>query len=280
MADGRSDPAPDPDRLPWLSDTRRSRGGRETTPMLFWAFLAIVLVAGLAYWLGVRSVHQPDDFTEVLEPTAPVAGNPGRELTNEAIAALPAAPEPIEAPGLRDVPLVADTTAVPIPGVDRARPAEPEAAPAVEAQVAAAEPAPAEAAPAADDPAAAGTAVAAAAAAAPQKPPVVVPRRPSLQAWPADISANAYGRVVRVGTFSSRLQAKQGWQRIVRVYPGMRRLRAVVVPNPSLRNGQMYYRLQFGTTSQAHSEILCQRMRIVAQSCVTVGLPASRGARG
>jgi hypothetical protein len=60
----------------------------------------------------------------------------------------------------------------------------------------------------------------------------------------------------------------------------MRRLRAVVVPNPSLRTGQMLYRLQFGTTSQAHSEILCQRMRIVAQSCVTVGLPASRGARG
>ena len=41
---------------------------------------------------------------------------------------------------------------------------------------------------------------------------------------------------------------------------------------PSLRNGRTYYRLQYGTTSQAHSEILCQRMRIVGQSCVVVGL--------
>jgi hypothetical protein len=159
--------------------------------------------------------------------------------------------------------------------VERARPAEPEPAPEVQAaakpEATAAEPETAEAAP---------EAASAPAAPEPAKKPVAAAPRPRLQAWPADLSANAYGRVVRVGTFYSRLQAKQGWQRIVRVYPGMRRLRAVVVPNPSLRNGQMYYRLQFGTTSQAHSEILCQRMRIVAQSCVTVGLPASRGARG
>ena len=80
--------------------------------------------------------------------------------------------------------------------------------------------------------------------------------------------------MVRVGTFYSRRQAKQGWARIVKVYPGMRNLRAVVVPNPSLRNGRTFYRLQFGTTSQAHSTVLCQRMRIVGQSCVVVGLPA------
>lgn len=273
MADGRA--APDPDRLPWLSDTRRVRGQRDSIPLLFWAFLAIVVVAGLAYWLGVRSVYQPDDFTEVLEPTAPVAVDPVRELTNQAITAPPPPPERIEAPGLRDVALVSDTPAVPIPGVDRARPVEPEVAPEVKPQeVVAADPEKTEAT---SQAAAADTAVA---AAEPQRPPVAAPQRPRLQPWPADVSANAYGRVVRVGVFHSRLQAKQGWQRIVRVYPGMRRLRAVVVPNPSLRNGQMYYRLQFGTTSQAHSEILCQRMRIVAQSCVTVGLPASRGARG
>lgn len=270
MADGPA--GPDPDRLPWLSDTRRRRGGRDSTPMLFWAFLAIVLVAGLAYWLGVRSVHQPDDFAEVLDPAAPIAGDTARALPNEPISALPPAPKPVEAPGLRDVTLVSDTPGVPIPGVDRARPAEPPAQPEVApAQVATAAAEPEEAAIAPDT---------STAAAEPEKVPVAATQRPRLQPWPADVSANAYGRVVRVGTFYSRLQAKQGWQRIVRVYPGMRRLRAVVVPNPSLRNGQMFYRLQFGTTSQAHSEILCQRMRIVAQSCVTVGLPASKGARG
>jgi hypothetical protein len=201
-----------------------------------------------------------------------------RELTNQAITALPPATERAEAPGLRDVALVSQTPAVPIPGVDRARPAEPEAKPEA---VPAEEPAAAETAAAAEpDKAEAVAETSTAAAAEPGKTPVAAPPRPRLQAWPADVSANAYGRLVRVGTFHSRQQAKQGWQRIVRVYPGMRRLRAVVVPNPSLRNGQMYYRLQFGTTSQAHSEILCQRMRIVAQSCVTIGLPPSRGARG
>ena len=268
MADGSA--AHDPDRLPWLSDTRRPRRRRDSNPLLFWAFLAIVLVAGLAYWLGARSVHEPDDFADVLGPTPPSPADGVRELTNEAVTALPPPAAPVEAPGLRDVTMVAERPAVPIPGVERARPPEPEPEPI-------AEPEPTQAAAPEADEAATETATA---AGEPAKKPVAAPPRARLQAWPADISANAYGRVVRVGTFYSRLQAKQGWQRIVRVYPGMRRLRAVVVPNPSLRNGQMYYRLQFGTTSQAHSEILCQRMRIVAQSCVTVGLPASRGARG
>jgi hypothetical protein len=272
MADGRA--AQDPDRLPWLSDTRRARGARDTNPLLFWAFLSIVLVAGLAYWLGIKSVHERDELSDILGPTQPVANGPLPELTNEAVTALPPAPAPVEAPGLRDVALAAETPPVPIPGVERARPVEPEAAPAPvgEAAPEAEVPAQTEEAEAVPEPA---TAIA-----EPAKKPVAAPRPTRLQAWPADVSANAYGRVVRVGTFYSRLQAKQGWARIVRVYPGMRRLRAVVVPNPSLRTGQMFYRLQFGTTSQAHSEILCQRMRIVAQSCVTVGLPASRGARG
>jgi hypothetical protein len=208
----------------------------------------------------------------VLDGTAPVAGDPARELTNQAVTALPRVPAPLEAPGLRDVDLVAQSTAVPIPGVERARP-EPQPQAAPPPTVAAAEPA-TETTETAEAPATVTDTAASAAK------PVAAPRPVPAQAWPADVSANAYGRVVRVGTFYSRLQAKQGWQRIVRVYPGMRRLRAVVVPNPSLRTGQMFYRLQFGTTSQAHSEILCQRMRIVAQSCVTVGLPAARGARG
>ena len=269
MADGRV--VPDPDRLPWLSDTRRRRRARDANPLLFWAFLAIILVAGLAYWLGIKSVREPDEFTDVLAQAGPVGGEPLPELSNQAVTALAPAGEPAEAPGLRDTALVAERPAVPIPGVERARP-EPEVVAEVTPEVAAEEPEETATAEPAAEPETA--------AAEPAKTTVVAAPPKRLQAWPADISANAYGRVVRVGTFYSRQQAKQGWQRIVRVYPGMRRLRAVVVPNPSLRNGQMFYRLQFGTTSQAHSEILCQRMRIVAQSCVTVGLPAGKGTRG
>ncbi len=111
---------------------------------------------------------------------------------------------------------------------------------------------------------------------APAKKKTVARPPARLQAWPASQSAGAYGRMVRVGTFYSRRQAKQGWARIVKVYPGMRNLKAVVAPSPSLRNGRTFYRLQFGTTSQAHSTVLCQRMRVVGQSCVVVGLPATQ----
>lgn len=108
-------------------------------------------------------------------------------------------------------------------------------------------------------------------AVAPVRPrPAVAP--PSKQLWPAAISDGASGRVARIGTFASRHKAKVAWTRVVRLYPGVRRLKAVVAPVVSGRNGQTYYRLQFGTTSQAHSEVLCQRMRIIGQSCVVVGV--------
>jgi len=32
-----------------------------------------------------------------------------------------------------------------------------------------------------------------------------------------------------------------------------------------------------GTTSQAHSTVLCQRMRMIAQSCVVIGLGGADG---
>jgi hypothetical protein len=52
--------------------------------------------------------------------------------------------------------------------------------------------------------------------------------------------------------------------------PSLRRLPALVVPARSTRNGKIYYRLQMGTSSQAHSTVLCQRMRMIGQSCVVV----------
>ena len=260
MADGRA--ADDPDRLPWLADTRRRPRRPDSPRLLFWAFLAIVLVAGVSYWLGLKSVGQPVEIPDIFAGPPAVTGEAESELTDEAVVPLPPAAERVAPPGLPDVSPVANPAPVPIPGVDRARPATPEPVPEaaprapVEAKAPAARPATRAATP------------------APRTNRASTPRRTRMQAWPADQSAGAYGRVVRVGTFYSRRQAKQGWARIVRVYPGMRRLRAVVVANPSLRNGRTFYRLQFGTTSQAHSEVLCQRMRIVALSCVTVGLPA------
>jgi hypothetical protein len=255
MADGRV--ANDPDRLPWLTETRRPRRRGDSTPLLFWAFLAVVLIAGISYWLGMKSVRAPDEFADILGRSPPVPMEAPPELANRTVPA-PATPQ-VQAPGLPDASPVAEPRPVPIPGVDRARPVEPKLKLRVTPRVK----------PSAPKPKAEAEAPAAA------TKPIPAPRPARLRAWPADQSTGAYGRVVRVGTFYSRRQAKHGWARIVRVYPGMRRLRAVVVANPSLRNGRTFYRLQFGTTSQAHSAVLCQRMRVVGQSCVTVGLPGS-----
>lgn len=245
----------DPDRLPWLTDTRRPRRLTDSQNLLFWAFAAIVLVAGISYWLGMKSVRDPDEFADVLGRAPPAPTEAPAELADRAAPAPP--PRQVQAPGLPDPSPIAEPRPVPIPGVDRARPAEPRTTLRVTPRAKAPESRP--------EPRTAPSPEA--------SKPAASPRRTRLQAWPADQSANAYGRVVRVGTFYTRRQAKQGWARIVRVYPGMRRLKAVVVANPSLRNGRTFYRLQFGTTSQAHSAVLCQRMRVVGQSCVTVGLP-------
>ena len=99
---------------------------------------------------------------------------------------------------------------------------------------------------------------------------------PKARYWPARSSASAAGRMVRIGTFESPQQAKQGWRGIVGIYPGMAQIPAVVVPKRSLRDGRNYYRLQMGTNSQAHSEVLCQWMRSIGQSCVVVGLPGAK----
>ena len=89
-----------------------------------------------------------------------------------------------------------------------------------------------------DEPAAAEKT--AAVPAAPAKPVVARPiARPGpLRLWPAIVSDGANGRVVRIGAYGSRLNAKKGWQQIVSRYPGMRRLKAVVAPVPAPRIGQ------------------------------------------
>jgi hypothetical protein len=58
---------------------------------------------------------------------------------------------------------------------------------------------------------------------------------------------------------------------MVRAYPAMARLPALVVETRNSR-GRHFYRFQIGTTSQAHSEVLCQRMQKIRFSCAVVGL--------
>jgi hypothetical protein len=67
-------------------------------------------------------------------------------------------------------------------------------------------------------------------------------------------------------------QAKQGWRYMVRTYPAVGHLPAVVRPDRNSK-GRVFYRFRVGTTSQAHSEVLCQRMEKIKLSCAVVGLP-------
>jgi SPOR domain len=88
-------------------------------------------------------------------------------------------------------------------------------------------------------------------------------------------STGVSGRMVRVGAYSSLEKGKDAWSRLAELSPAIKQLPAVVtdLQTPS---GRTLYWLQIGTTSQAHSEVLCQRMRAMKQSCVVVDVAGAR----
>jgi hypothetical protein len=256
------------DRLPWLPDepVRSARPPRRRSGSLIgWAFAAILSVAALSYWLGMQS--RP----EATSPPVGTSGQPSATLVlPEAKRVEPGqVVEPVQAPDVRPVPA-------------------PEIRPIVEAPVSANRPA-ARRLPRAVPPAVAArvkrTVVTeeidrvakAQAQAAPKRPVVAAPNTQAVKLWPARQSAGASGRVVQIGAFGTRLQAKRGWWHMVRAYPAVKRLPAVVVEARNSR-GRPFYRFQIGTTSQAHSEVLCQRMEKIRFSCAVVGLPGAKKA--
>ena len=251
MTDSRM--AYDPDRLPWLTEERKPRRKRDWTSILVLALLAALLVAGAAYWLGMQSAAEPNELTGTSRSSPAATVKLPAPVMVE-----PRADEVRPAP-MPDVQPVAEPAPV---RIEQAAPVR-RTRTIVSHRVLA-------------TPKARTVSHLARVRAAQAKRPVAARRPAPMQAWPASVSQGAYGRVVRIGAFGSRRQAKLGWWKIIHKYPGMRRLRAVVAPLPSPRDGRIYYRLQFGTTSQAHSEVLCQRMRFIAQSCAVVGLPAGR----
>jgi hypothetical protein len=249
--------APDHERLPWLKNEKKAAPKSETPLLVGWGLVALSVVAGASYWLGMSDAQPLFDGPGVdVAPSATVRLPEPQKPAPAAEVTIPAMPEVKPSPAPAEVKVARARRAKQRPR--KIGPMERDAAlPAVVA-------AQKEKASAPENEAA-------------DKAEEKAPERKPVTYWPASVSENAYGRVVRIGTFSSRLQAKRAWWKVVKVYPGMKSLKAVVAPVPSYRNGRTYYRLQFGTTSQAHSEILCQRMRIVRVSCSVVGLPATGG---
>jgi outer membrane biosynthesis protein TonB len=238
------------DRLPWLSDEpsppkRRESRNREVAG---WAVAATLLVAGSSYWMGAHSWQQAAAPTEAVRPSTTVRlPQPRVAEPPQPQVAFEPAPEVIPAP-VREVPI---------------------ARPRIEKKSVRPAPAPREAAqaPIREEPASPPPSVA---IPAPQVVPNATPR--PLALWPATQSRGAYGRIVRIGAFGSRLQAKLGWRYMVEAYPAVAHLPATVVEARNSR-GRPFYRFQIGTTSQAHSEVLCQRMQKIRLSCAVVGLP-------
>jgi len=234
------------DRLPWLPDepVRAPRKPRAAPIVWPWLAAAVILGAGASYWLGTNSWESVPPAGE-----QPRAGPP--QATVRLPEALPRQPQVRPAP----MPEVEPIVAPPMPVIDeparaprrepmaRARPRVVRSVTRVESDAKA------------DEEAATR---------------VVVHKAGPPQVWPVRAVEGASGRLVRIGTFRTARQAKKGWWAIVKMNPTLKRLPTLVVPVQSLRDGRVYYRLQMGTTSQAHSTVLCQRMRMIAQSCVVI----------
>ena len=240
--------APDVDRLPWLTDEHapKKAGGRWWLTAL--AMLAVAAIAAVSFWFGMNRTSDPIGTSQ-----------PRPEVTT----ALPV-PAPVE-------PVVQQVEPAPMPQVEPA-PVQP---PVVIRQQEDVRPAISSTPPkrrmvSKPAPARAKRATSSSATAKAE------PERKALQFSNPWESAGASGRMVRVGTYSSLRQGKVAWSRLAKAFPAMKKLPAVVTDIPSLRNGRVYYRLQIGTTSQAHSEVLCQRMRTIGQSCVVVDLAGAR----
>lgn len=244
-----------PDRLPWLSDEpsppEKRGNNREAAG---WAVAATLLVAAASYWMGAHSGQPTAALSESAKPTTTVP-------LPEARSAEPQQPQVVFEPAPQVSPAPQRETPMATPRIERrsthARP--PSRAPATREPTLAV-----------DKQATASTSIQ---VPAPQsaKPAPGATDKP-LAAWPASQSQGAYGRLVRIGAFGSRQQAKLGWRYMVLAYPAVAHLQATVVEVRNSR-GHPFYRFQIGTTSQAHSEVLCQRMEKIRLSCAVVGLP-------
>ncbi|HEY6662044.1 MAG TPA: hypothetical protein VIZ66_03885 [Sphingomicrobium sp.] len=254
------------DRLPWLPDepvrpATPSRRADGATAVLGWGVAALLLVGGTSYWLGTRSAG---DSEVAITPRTTVTLPDARPAPPEEIRPIPAAP-PTRVPPAEvrrpTVPKVSDEPGFRLPRtIPKDLPERVKRTLATDERNRVSdvqqEPRPKS-------------------APQPAAPPVVNTQRVRL--WPARESAGAAGRVVQIGAFGSRLQAKRGWVHMARAYPGVKRLPAVVVETRNSR-GRRFYRFQIGTTSQAHSEVLCQRMERIRFSCAVAGLPGARKA--
>jgi hypothetical protein len=248
------------DRLPWLPDDpapqrARQRGGS----LLPWAVGALAVAAGASFWLGTRTIDEQPPVSERHGPTTTVRlpeprTNEPRQVRIAPQPQVDLAPQPqVRALRVNDVRIA-------VPAVER-RPTQRDDRSGSSSTT--------------EEPQHGAGRAKISPSATIIPAPAIAPRSPTLvtaRPWNPRVTQGADGRVVQIGAFGSVHQAKAGWVYMVRAYPALSRLPAVVRPTRN-STGRIFYRFQVGTTSQAHSEVLCQRLQPIHFSCAVVDLP-------
>ena len=242
------------DRLPWLTDEparkRTPAPKRAKLDLLPWAAASVLLVAGLSFWLGSRSqTGETSTQSTAVQRSTTVTVPEARPIQPQVQVAPQPQIAPVASPQVHETPAPQVRIAPPpvrkivIHEIVRQVVTE---APKQQHSSAAKQVAPGS---------------------------TKTSTRPAqLTPWPPRVVAGASGRLVEIGAFGSVAQAKQGWRYMVHTFPAVAHLPAVVRPDLNSK-GKVFYRFRIGTTSQAHSEVLCQRMEKISLSCAVVGLP-------
>jgi hypothetical protein len=236
--------ARDFERLPWLTDDVRRRPKKRSANWVvaFLAASAVAIIAALSFWLGMNGAFAP---------------TPAVQTQPETRVDLPAADPLFEPAPIQPEPVMPRVEPAPFPAPVVIRQQE-------EIRIASAS--------RRHEAAHRAKTMHPKAAAAVKK----IPEKKTVaysNPWKSD---GVSGRMVRIGAYGSLEKGKKAWSQLAQLSPSFKRLPAVVTDLPS-RTGRIYYWLQVGTTSQAHSEVLCQRMRSIGQSCLVVDLAGARG---
>jgi hypothetical protein len=233
--------AGDANRLPWLTDEKKRRKKPAGWVVSFVAASSVAIIAAVSFWLGMNGTLRPQPASQSASEASLYLSEP------ELLQAEPMMPQVEPSP----VP-----PSVALPGQEELR---------MEA------------------PPVRRVAAKRAAAAAHRSRPKKLSASKTMAAEDEDAlryanpwkSTGVSGRMVRVGAYSSMEKGKDAWSRLAQLSPAIKQLPAVVTDIPS-PTGRTLYWLQIGTTSQAHSEVLCQRMRAMGQRCVVVDLAGAR----
>ena len=235
------------DRLPWLNDDVRRPSRSNGWIVSFLAASSVAIIAAVSFWLGMNGALRP--AMDAQNPTEASIDLPSADSSDE-LAALQAEPM---------MPQVEPTAVPPAVGMPAQEDVRLEAPPVRRV--------------AAKNAAAAHRSRPATKKAAAAKKSVEEEK--ALKYASPWKSTGVSGRMVRVGAYSSMEKGKDAWATLSQLSPAIKQLPAVVTDIPS-PTGRTLYWLQIGTTSQAHSEVLCQRMKALGQRCVVVDLAGAR----